>query len=261
MQNPFRHRPQDDFGRQDPERDDQRWEARDRRLDEGRSWTEGDGGRIAEAYRNQGQYGREERDFSGSRWGYGPTRQGEYGGWSGDRIRAGGSYDQYGYGNQPARTSWGENRADYGAEYGRGGMERFDRPERGELRHLARERGWETQRGQGGYFGRHEPDHGYAPGSQIWESQDRDYGGRGRFRDTPRDFEPDYLHWREQQLSNFDRDYTEWRNEKRQRFSADFDTWRQTRPRTEATHRQADNPIVGDVSDGGTGNAKDAKTR
>jgi hypothetical protein len=70
------------------------------------------------------------------------------------------------------------------------------------------------------------------------------------------DFEPDYLHWRQQQLSAFDKDYSDWRNERREKFSSDFDSWRQNRPRT-----QAANPIVGDVTDGGTGNAAEAKKR
>ena len=64
------------------------------------------------------------------------------------------------------------------------------------------------------------------------------------------DFEPDYLHWRQQQLSAFDKDYSDWRNERRHKFSSDFDTWRRNR---------ADNPIVGDVADGGVGSQKDLK--
>ena len=67
--------------------------------------------------------------------------------------------------------------------------------------------------------------------------------------------------WRQQQLSAFDSDYSTWRNERREKFSSDFDSWRQSRPRSEAQHTPAENPIVGDVSDGGTGNAAEAKKR
>ena len=48
MQNPFGHRPQNDFGRDDREG---RWEAQDRRADERASWSAGDGGRTAEGLR------------------------------------------------------------------------------------------------------------------------------------------------------------------------------------------------------------------
>ena len=51
-------------------------------------------------------------------------------------------------------------------------------------------------------------------------------------------------------MSLDDDDYRDWRAEKRQKFSSDFDSWR--------TNRAA-NPIVGDVSDGGTGDQKDVK--
>lgn len=239
MQNPFRHRPQDDFGRREDYGDDQGWQARDRRFDENRSWSEGDGGRTAEAYRDQGrsygQYSRDDRAFSGSRgWGYGQDQQSRYGGgmstgWTGDRPQPGGSFDQYGYGAQPSQGSGGYA----GPAYGQSGY--------GE-RYAPRDYG----------RGRDYPDHGYAPGAQIWEgSAPRSdyYGVQGGGRS---DFEPDYLHWRQQQLEAFDKDYSSWRDERRQKFSSDFDSWRQNR---------AANPIVGDVTDGGTGDASELKKR
>lgn len=72
MQNPFRHRPSDDFARRDA--DDTRWEARDQRYEEGRSWSEGDGGRTYQAYGDQGRGSN--RAWSGSRgYGYDRDRQ------------------------------------------------------------------------------------------------------------------------------------------------------------------------------------------
>lgn len=117
--------------------------------------------------------------------------------------------------------------------------------------------------GYGGEHGRddrsREPDHsgrGHAPGGQTWEGQDADHARRGPVGPSLHDFEPDYLHWREQQMSSFDKDYSDWRAERREKFSSDFDTWRQSRSRA-----QAENPIVGDISDGGTGNAEEIKKR
>jgi hypothetical protein len=217
MQNPFRNRDQDE--RHD--RDDRRWEARDRRYDEASSWAGGDGGRVADRYRGQSQAydgpdwrEREhpaDRAMSGSRgWGYGQDQRGQYAG---------------------GRDAWGQS--GHGAPT-YGGYARDDH----------------DRRSQAGY-----PEHGYAPGSQIWEGQGQTYDHHSRASD----FEPDYLHWRNQQLSNFDRDYSEWRHERRQKFSSDFDAWRQGRPRAEASGESRNptaNPVVGDIADGGTGDVK-----
>ena len=242
MQNPFRHRPQDDFGRRDDYGDDQGWQARERRFDEHRSWSEGDGGRTAEAWRDQGrshgQYSGDDRAFSGSRGrGYGQDQQSRYGGgmstgWTGDRPQPGGSFDQYGYGAQASQGSRAYAEPTYGQSNYR--QSSYDSSERD----FGRGRGYS--------------DHGYAPGAQIWEgsgSRSDYYGVQGGGRS---DFEPDYLHWRQQQLEAFDKDYSSWRDERRQKFSSDFDSWRQNR---------AANPIVGDVSDGGTGDASELKKR
>ena len=300
MQNPFRqHRPQDDFGRRD-EHDQGRWEARDQRWDERASWSEGDGGRTAEAYQNQGRYG-QDREMSGSRgMGYGQHQQSQYGGgmstgWTGDRQpRQGGSYDQYGYGAQASgqqQQPWSQ------PQYGRGdagswsGGTVYGGDSRGGQEGWSQSGGYSGSSGysQGGAYGGSAmgaasgmrtgfaggassqdygqgshagyPSHGYAPGSQIWEGSGSGMGGQSH---EHHDFEPDYLHWRQQQLSAFDNDYRAWRDERRQRFSSDFDSWRQSRPRSEAAgeqHTPAENPIVGDVSDGGVGDASEAKKR
>lgn len=233
MQNPFRHRPEDEFGRDNRDDRDERWEAGDRRRDENRSWSEGDGGRTAEAWRDQGQ----DRSMSGSR---GRTYEMGYQRDSGPYARPDYDPDRYarsqyepaddrsgGYGGGPTWGSQGRRGPDYGSrepmDYGSQGYSR----------------------------------HAYAPGSQIWDDQRPGMGSRGvPSRQQQHDFEPDYLHWREQQLSSFDRDYSDWRSERRQKFSSDFDTWRQNRPSAGMhgkTHTPAENPIVGDVADGGDG--------
>ena len=259
MQDHQKHRPQDDFGRSS--QDDGRWEASDRRANERVSWSEGDGGRTADAYRNQGQM---DRSYAGSRgMGYGRDQQSRYGegmstGWTGDRAGGPqGGYDQsygggsmYGQNSQQdyGRSQHGFARGGYDPGYSQGGQ--FGGSAMGGSNY-GQPYG-QGQQGQG------YSQHGYAPGGQIWEGSGRGMGGQSH---QHHDFEPDYLHWREQQLSAFDKDYTDWRNERRQKFSSDFDSWRQTRPRTDASgHTLADNPIVGDVSDGGVG-TQDAKKR
>lgn len=303
MQNPFRqHRPQDDFGRRD-EHQQGRWEARDPRWDERASWSEGDGGRTAEAYRSQGQYG-QDREMSGARgMGYGQHQQSQYGGgmstgWTGERQpQPGSSYDQYGYGAQASgqqHQQWNQpqyGRGDAGSWSGgsgyggasMGGQERWSQggygPSSGYSQggsyggsSMGDQSGMRTgfaggSQMQGGYgqsYGGSQagyPSHGYAPGAQIWEGSGSGMGGQSH---EHHDFEPDYLHWRQQQLSAFDNDYKSWRDERRQKFSSDFSSWRQNRPRSEASgehHTPAENPIVGDVSDGGTGSAAEAKKR
>lgn len=310
MQNPFRqHRPQDDFGRRDDHQQG-RWEARDQRWDERASWSEGDGGRTAEAWAQQGPQSGQDREMSGPRgMGYGQHQQSQYGGgmstgWTGDRQpQPGGSYDQYGYGSQASgqqHQQWGQpqyGRGDAGAWSGPsshgggsmgGGHERWSQGGYGQTRGY----GQSPAYSQGGAYGGSSmggesgmrtgfaggsqmqgrmdhrygqqagyPSHGYAPGAQIWEGSGSGMGGQTH---EHHDFEPDYLHWRQQQLSAFDNDYKSWRDERRQKFSSDFSTWRQNRPRSEASgehHTPAENPIVGDVSDGGVGDASEAKKR
>lgn len=204
MQNPFRHRPEGDFGRED--RDAPRWEAADRRRDEDRSWTEGDGGRTAEAWRGQGRPD-DRRDYDRDRYA---------------RTESRGRYDRD-YGGEPTWGSQDRRTPDYGSQtYSR---------------------------------------HAYAPGSQIWEDQRSSMTSREMSSRPQHDFEPDYLHWRDQQLANFDRDYSEWRSERREKFSSDFDSWRQNRPHTGKTHTPAENPIVGDITDGGDGRGGEAAAR
>lgn len=236
MQNRYddRSRQDGDFRRED----DVSWNDRTGgRGEEGRSWA-GSGRDVqrSEGYggRNAGQHGRQDYGRSEMR---------------GEPMSDRGSFDRYGYGNQPygGRQSGPDDWRSPGAfaqgpgapagEFGRDyGVNRAYGQSQGRY---GQGGGYGQGQGHGGY-----PDHGYAPGGQIWEGQGGQTSG-GR-----QDFEPDYLHWREQQMSKFDRDYDEWRSERRQKFSSDFDTWRSSR---------AENPVVGDVSDGGVGSQKDAK--
>jgi hypothetical protein len=284
MQNPFRHQDQ-------PERpDNDEWRARggERRPEEYRTWGGGDGGRTAEAFRGQGReqgydtgrdMGREHAGASG--WGYGQNQQSQYGGgmstpYTGDRGSSG-PYGPGGYqtGSQAygARPQFGQGYESQG--YGGMGAQSFD--QRGYGQSGGQSGAYGSQMGQGyagptyggqtyggqGYgaqgYGQGYPSHGYAPGAQIWEGSGRGMGGQSH---QHHDFEPDYLHWREQQLSAFDKDYGDWRNERRQKFSSDFDSWRQNRPRGEASgHTPAENPIVGDISDGGDGRGGEQAAR
>ena len=253
MQNPFRHQDQPER----PENDEWRARGGERRPEEYRTWGGGDGGRTAEAFRGQGRdYGREQSGASG--WGYGQNQQSQYGQgmstpYTGDRGPSGpygpGGYQQaYGAGPQfgqdtgvtrnPSHGQPGYGPSAYASPMDQG----YGGPSYGGQTY-----GAQTYGGQG------YASHAYAPGSQIWEGSGRGMGGQSH---QHHDFEPDYLHWREQQLSAFDKDYSDWRNERRQKFSADFDTWRQNRPRV-----QAENPIVGDVSDGGDGRGGEQAAR
>jgi len=259
MQNPFRSH--DEPQRPDRDRDDRGWEARDRRPDEYRTWGGGDRGRTAEAFRREErEYGHQPSGPAGA-WTQDNYQQNQYaqrgpGGWTGE----GRGYEGPG-GYATGAQSYGGG-PQYGRDYG---GQQFDQgygsrgPSGGDGSRMDPGYGGPTWGSQGhrgqGYSGR--PDHGYAPGGQIWEGSGQGMGGQSH---EHHDFEPDYLHWRQQQLSAFDKDYADWRNERREKFSSDFDEWRRNRPRGEEKTRAA-NPIVGDVSDGGTGDASEAKKR
>jgi hypothetical protein len=49
-------------------------------------------------------------------------------------------------------------------------------------------------------------------------------------RHQDREFDPEYLEWREEQLRRFDEDYRNWREERYRKFSEEFDAWRRSRP-------------------------------
>lgn len=216
MNNPFRHRFQDDRSHPRRDWDDDRYQARDTRFDEGRSWRDDNRSDRQSDYEPRYGEGRYEQGEQGYRAQGGDISPGQ-GRWAG----------QFG-GGRRWEADYSHARG-YGRNYGRA------------------ERGYQAEHDYGRY-----PQHAYAPGSQIWDApsaRDDYYGAQGW--NTPGDFEPDYLHWRQEQMRSFDRDYHDWRNERRQKFSTDFHSWRQSRP--QEAHHESANPIVGDVADGGDG--------
>lgn len=60
-------------------------------------------------------------------------------------------------------------------------------------------------------------------GSRLDDNESFD-DGQGRNQ-----YDTDYLHWRDEQLSKFDDDYRSWRTERREKFSEDFGKWRNER--------------------------------
>ena len=214
-------------------------------------------------YSNQGRWTEQDRrdrlrDEDDVNWNDGARARGEGRSWAGAE-RAFDRTEGYGqYARQDDSRAY-RDRDDWGDAYGArsdppsrtyGGRETWGRDQsRSERQPRSGEfgRDYGVSRAYGAYQSRDQEDArayratSHAPGAQIWE---------GSGQDNRRDYEPDYLHWREQQMQKFDRDYDDWRSERRQKFSSDFDTWRTNR---------ADNPIVGDVADGGVGSQKDLK--
>lgn len=207
--------------------DDTSWEGRDRDRDEGRSWA---GGAEREPGRGDG-YG---RSSDQGRGGYGrpATPYDRYDSQSRDMGRSYGGREDGGarYGQSSRSGEFGQGYG-YGRAFGQGSSQEYGRGRDSYDIDTSREyRGSRYSRDDG------------ADGARTWQ------GGRDGVSAGRSDYEPDYLHWREQQMSKFDKDYDDWRAEKRQKFSSDFDTWRTGR-----------NALVENVSDGGTGSQKDVK--
>lgn len=179
-----------------------------------------------------GMYGQTSQYGQGQSYGqYGQSQQygqGQYGGQSQYGQYGQSQYGQGQYG-QAGQQSYGAG--GYGTTYGQGG----GMPQQVGHRSLPAQPHYGQSQGQGAPhqlgggrgalpFGE---DSSYAPGSQIWA------GGRtGRgveFHSQHGEFEPDYLHWRDEQIQNLDRDYHGWREERRAKFSRDFDSWRKER--------------------------------
>lgn len=212
--------------------DDTSWEGRDRNRDESRSWA---GGAEREFRRSEG-YGQSSGQGRGD-YGRSSTPYDRYDSQSNDpgRSYGGRGYDSGSrYGHSPRSGEFGQDYG-YGRAYGQGSSQGYGRGRGSYDMDSSRDY-------RGSRYSQDDRDEGYAPGAQIWQ------GGRGGASAGRSDYEPDYLHWREQQMSKFDKDYDDWRAEKRQKFSSDFDTWRTSR-----------NAIVENVSDGGTGSQKDVK--
>lgn len=99
-------------------------------------------------------------------------------------------------------------------------------------------------------FGPAEYDHdeNYRPGYHLGGSRFGFFGGPGGAPYGPgpqpaeyrsiddRDFDPDYLSWRQQQMVRHDRDYEEWRREQMRRYDDDY--WRFRAERREDFHQR-----------------------
>jgi len=242
----------------------------DRDRDQDRSrWTEqGQTGGWYDGSRDQGRqsqgpdWGRERSDMRSSPYAQG---QGGYsqGGYSqGGAMGQSSQYDDFNrsVGGQQSGQSGGDRwNAQSGAGsqsswYGQANMgpSGYDQGRSQGMDHA----GWN----QGGQSGSPYAQGGYGQSGQSSYSQGSQgssyQGSQGsQAQGSHHDFEPDYLHWREQQMQNYDRDYRDWRDEKRQKFSSDFEGWRTSR----GPQVQAENSVVGDVTDGGTGSQAHAK--
>ena len=244
---------------------------RDRQADRGR-WTEQgqDGGWYGDASRGQSHDPGRDRSYERNS----PYAQGQ-GGYAQDRDYdqgRGEGYGQYDRGQSYARSAqsnWGGN---YGQPAFGGGDQWNTRLGAGQHSSYYGQAnmgpsGYDQGRSQGMESGGWSQGGGYGGSSSGRASYGAGrydaYGRREPWQDASRpqqsgshhDFEPDYLHWREQQMANYDRDYHDWRNEKRQKFSSDFEGWRSSR----GPAVQAENSVVGDVTDGGGGSQTHAK--
>ena len=227
-----------------------------RRSAEPRSWDGDDRAR---------QYGRDPahdpaRSSHPGRYGYGRSGAAPY--WGADRDADWRERQTFEYG---ARASV-RPEAGYHQPTGQGGMMNAGAAEQGSPLFYGQS-GWrpgEADPGQAyGYDRRQRHDdwdaRAHGPGAEIWREAEP-WSGQSP---AHRDFEPDYLHWREAQMRNLDRDYLTWREERRQKFSQDFDDWRSRRATARAgeTAPEAENVNVGDVADGGTGGGDDQDKR
>src|SRR4029079_10816506 len=64
---------------------------------------------------------------------------------------------------------------------------------------------------------------GYGQGGG--HGQGGSFGQSGSQHDQ--DWDPDYRHWREQQVRKLDDDYRRWRSERAEKFGTDFQSWRE----------------------------------
>ena len=69
----------------------------------------------------------------------------------------------------------------------------------------------------------------YSDEGYINSSLEDVYDQGGGYSQEGEDYDPDYRHWRSEQMKQFDSDYDEWRKERRKKFSEDFNTWRSSR--------------------------------
>jgi hypothetical protein len=239
---------------------------RDRQQDRGR-WTEQgqDGGYYGDGARSQGQDWGRDRSYERNS----PYAQGQ-GGYARDHDQGHGQYGAPSQGASAGQANWGGNygqsagdqwntRSGPGSQSSWHGQMNMGPSGYDQGRSQGMDSGGWSQGG-----GHGQPSYGQLPSNQSWGQSSYGQGSPSSYGQTSpgrqqsgshHDFEPDYLHWREQQMANYDRDYHEWRNEKRQKFSSDFEGWRTSR----GPAVQAENSVVGDVTDGGGGSQTHAK--
>lgn len=160
-----------------------------------------------------GQHDRWERDNEHHRSEHDrPWEHRSFGQEGGDPWRSEGRYgarydqDRVGYGGQ-----------EYGVEGGRGHGtgERERRPDRDER---------ETWRAEGGPYGDLELNPRNRGVQQFGPPADYAYHPQ-----AGHEFDPDYLHWREEQMRGHDRDYHEWRRAQQQTYDDDYRRFRSER--------------------------------
>jgi hypothetical protein len=77
---------------------------------------------------------------------------------------------------------------------------------------------------------------GYERGAgQSYNERTGNEGWAGQMQKENAQFDDDYNHWRQEQISKLDEDYATWLSERRQKFADEFDKWRSER-RKGATH-------------------------
>lgn len=131
-------------------------------------------------------------------------------------------------------------------------------------------RGEDRDRDRGDHRETWRPDQGEPYGDLEFDARNRgalEYGPPADYAYHPQaghEFDPDYLHWREEQMRSHDRDYHEWRkaqrdsydedyrrfrHERRQQFGRTFQDWRNQRSMVGGIADTTVAPGVGDYGD------------
>jgi hypothetical protein len=72
-------------------------------------------------------------------------------------------------------------------------------------------------------------DQNYRPGYHEGGSRFGFFGFGREDRDIDQDFDPDYLHWRAQQMARHDHDYADWRRHQREQYDEEYRRFRAER--------------------------------
>jgi len=72
-------------------------------------------------------------------------------------------------------------------------------------------------------------DQNYRPGYHEGGSRFGFFGLGREDRDIDQDYDPDYLHWRDQQMARHDRDYGDWRRHQREQYDEEYRRFRTER--------------------------------